>query len=334
MNMDQEGFRHILKGRGIPEEQIEQHIALAASFEAWRREQGIDGPPTAAEARAFSDLLVAEGRNSYENYLALARYGRFLKNDPVYVAVLELLDGSEAMEGLYNKLGRAVGEQKRDEVFAGIELPPLGMPSTEKPRVTQAVMERLERLVDPDTCRAILSSGLRDLQDEWYLDERSKYAESGNIDAYLERKGQEFIAQLEQIRDTGGLFFSQPISDEVIEFVQKTPEIRQGVRQGSVLYEVKIPYMAREYLAESDERLKRYYYCHCPWVRESLKAGDVAVSPAFCLCSAGFHKKPWDVIFGQPLQAEIVESVLKGDAWCKIAIHLPEEALTSVDVRP
>jgi hypothetical protein len=136
---------------------------------------------------------------------------------------------------------------------------------------------------------------------------------------------------LEQIRDEGGLFFTQPITDEVIGFVRAHPEIAQGVRDGEVLYEVKIPYMAVEYLAETDERMKRYYYCHCPWVRESLKEGDVRVSPTFCLCSAGFHKKSWEVIFDQPLKAEIVETVLRGDPWCKISIHLPEEALAGAN---
>jgi hypothetical protein len=109
--------------------------------------------------------------------------------------------------------------------------------------------------------------------------------------------------------------------------VKRHPEIHKGVRQGSIVYEAKIPYMTVDYLAESDKQRKRYHYCHCPWVRESLKAGDVSVSPTFCQCSAGFHKKSWEVIFEQPLQAEVVETVLKGDPWCKIAIHLPEEAL-------
>jgi hypothetical protein len=31
--------------------------------------------------------------------------------------------------------------------------------------------------------------------------------------------------------------------------------------------------------------------------------------------------------FDQPLKAEVVESVLKGDLWCKFAIHLPEELI-------
>jgi hypothetical protein len=173
----------------------------------------------------------------------------------------------------------------------------------------------------------VLSGGLRTLQDEWYLADREKYHESGNIDAYLQRKGDDFVAQLEKTRDEGGLFFTQEISDEVIDFVQAHPEIRQGVREGLILYEAKIPYMTREYLAETDERLKRYYYCHCPWVREGLKAGDVEISATFCLCSAGFHKKSWEVIFGQTLEAEVVETVLQGDPWCKFAIHLPPEAV-------
>jgi hypothetical protein len=324
--MDREGFRQLLREREVPEDQIEPQVALAERFETFAGE-----PPTPDDARAFSAILVEEGLNTWDNLVLLVRYGQFTKNDQVYVAALELLDGSEALDNLYEKLGQAVGEQKRDEVFAGVELPPLGTPSSEKPRITQAVMERMEQLVASETCRQVLSSSLRHLEDAWYVEERDKYAESGGIDAYLERKGQDLIAQLEKLRDEGGLYWTQPVTDDVIDFVERHPEIRQGVREGSVLYEAKIPYMTLEYLAETDERLKRYYYCHCPWVRESLRTGDVSVSPTFCLCSAGFHKKSWEVIFEQPLQAEIVETVLKGDPWCKIAIHLPEQALASAN---
>jgi hypothetical protein len=323
--MDRAGFRAMLLQRGVPDGQIEQALALAERFERFAGEL-----PTGVDVRAFSAILVDEGSNTTDSYVTLARYGWFTRNDPVYVAAVELVDGSEALARLYEKLGRSVGKQVRDEIFAGISLPPLGTPPSDKPRLTQAVMERLERLVDPETCRQVLSSGLRDLEDEWYLEERTRYRDSGGIDAYLARKGEEFIAQLERLREDGRLYFTQPITGEVIEFVQAHPEIRQGVREGNVLYEAKIPYMAQKYLHEADERLKRYYYCHCPWVRESLKEGDVAVSPTFCLCSAGFHKKAWEVIFEQPLRAEIVETVLQGDPWCKIAIHLPERALEAV----
>ena len=156
------------------------------------------------------------------------------------------------------------------------------------------------------------------------MEDRKKYLECGSLDSYLIRKGQEFIAELEKLQGEGKRYFTQVITDEVIDFVRNTPLIAQGVREGNTLFEVKIPYMTKEYLAETDDRMKRYYYCHCPWVRESIRSGEISVPPMFCLCSAGFVKKPWEVIFDQPLEAEAVETVLQGDKWCKIAIQLPE----------
>lgn len=328
--MDKNGFRRHLQGRAIADAEIEQHLSIIERFADFLHAADRQRSPvqaTADDMRAFSAHLMAHDLNDYSNYLALARYGRFAGNNELFVAAVELLDGSEVLENLYRKLEHEVGKQTRDAVFRDIVLPPLGTPPSHKYRVTAAVMARLEELVDARTCRDILSGSLRDLRDEQYLDQRDTYLECGSLDAYLARKGQDFIAELERIRDEGSLYFTQPITDEVIDFVRSHPEINPGIRQGNVLYEAKIPYMTQAYLDETDERMKRYHYCHCPWARESLRHGDVSVSPTFCHCSAGFQKKPWEVIFGQPLEVEIVESVLKGDRSCKFAIHLPEQAI-------
>jgi hypothetical protein len=329
--MDKEGFRQFLQARKMPDDKIEEGIAVAERFETFVSEShqpGAQVPATAGDVQAFSRLLIRERHNTYENYVALARYGRFVGSDQVYVAVLTLVDGNEALEALYKKLGRAVGRKLRDQVFDGIPLPALGTPTTELPTITQAVMERLEALVEPAVYRQILSGGLRNLESRWFLNERKKYRKCRDIDAYLELRRQEFIAELQQLKAEGKLFFTQEITDEVIDFVRSNPEIEAGVRQGNILYHTKIPHMAREYLAETDDTMKRYYYCHCPWVKESLRAGDVRVSPTFCHCSAGFVKKPWEVIFGQPLQADVLETVLTGSLVCRFAIHLPGRALS------
>lgn len=52
------------------------------------------------------------------------------------------------------------------------------------------------------------------------------------------------MTELQRIKDEGSLYFTQPITEEVIAFVESHPEIRQGVRAGNVLYEVRIPYIA------------------------------------------------------------------------------------------
>jgi hypothetical protein len=129
---------------------------------------------------------------------------------------------------------------------------------------------------------------------------------------------------LEKHRDEGTPFFNQEITDAVIDFVKSRPDILTGVRKGNKIYHTKIPYMTKEYLAETDEMMKRYYCCHCQWARESIKAGDIEISPTFCYCSAGFTKQPWEVALDQPLEVEIVKSVLKGDLECSFLVHLPE----------
>jgi hypothetical protein len=329
--MDRRGFREMLQTRNMSDGQIEAAIALAERFE--RFAATVSAAPANAEAAAaeaaaetamnFSKQLIRAGQNTEENYLALARYGLFTKNNALFVAILELLDGAEAQSNLYHRVAGVFGEETRDEVFAGIGVAPLGLPTPDKPRTVHPVIERLEAKVGAEACKALLGDSLRDLPDEHYLQERQRYQEAGDLDEYLRWRKQAFVAHLEACRDEGRLFFAQEIDDDVLAFVKGGPEVGGGRREGNVVYETKIPFMTREYLAETDPILKRYAYCHCPWAREAIKNGDVSLTATFCNCSAGFHKKPWEVIFEQPIEAEVLESVLKGDDRCRFAIYLP-----------
>jgi len=320
--MEAQGFRKFLGEMEISEDEIFASIELAEKFEDYVNDAG-RSTPVKGDVTGFSTQLIDEGTNTLANFYALARYGRFIGSVAVYVDVLDLLDGGEAMGNLHQKIGEVLGEERRDVVFEGINLPSMGMPNRDKVVVNQQVMTRLEEVAGPGECDQIFSDSLRDLEVAWYEDDKKLYHECGSIDGFLDKSAQNFIAQLEKIRDEGGLFFSQEITDEVVDFVKDDPLIARGAREGDILYEVKIPHQTVEFLTEGDAQKKRYYYCHCPWVKESLKNGPSDIPPRFCDCSAGFHKKRWEVIFGQPLEAEIVESVLKGDDRCKIAIHLP-----------
>lgn len=320
-------YREYLQQRSLSLAEQDQHIALVGEFEIFSQELGAGSAGWAV--RAFITELTRTKRDSYENLLALARYGHFLSNNEIYVAALEMLDGAEVMGNLSQRLAAEVGLVRRDAIFASIPLPTPGTSGFEKAARMQAVVDRMERMLDPEVCHRILGDGLRDFKDDWYLDERRKYQECGGIDAYLVRKKQDLLAELERIQAEGGLYFSQPVTPEMLDFVRCTPEIGGGVRQGNILYVVKIPYQAHEYVTADDDLHRRYAYCHCPWVRESLRPGSrlPQVSATFCQCSLGFIKKPWEVIFDRPLEAEVVESVLEGDMWCKIAVQLPEDVL-------
>jgi hypothetical protein len=326
--MDREGFRQYLHERKLTEEQVNDSISILARFETFLR---AGRPPrelesaTRKDVNAFSAALIEEGSNTWETYLAVARSGRFVGNSEIFAAALEYIDGHEAIGNLHKRLADELGADERDRIFRGVVLPPLGTPNTEKHQAMRVAVERLEKRVGPKRCAEILGAGLRDLPDEGFAEEKRKYEDAGGIDAYLKRKGDDFVAELERIRDTKGLYFNQPITDDVIAYVETHPEIRQGLRVGNVLYEAKIPYMAVDFLAETDPEKRAYLYCHCPWARESLRDGQTKVPATFCNCSAAFHKKPYDVIFGRPVRAEVIESVLSGGSWCKFAIYLPDD---------
>jgi hypothetical protein len=317
--MDTPAFCRFLDERKFPQERADRFVAFVEKFTAVAEDQ-----ESAAEIfPSFSARMIAEKINTFDNYYAIVLYGRFLRDNALTLAALELVDGSEVLDNLFKKTGDVLGEARRDEIFAGVELVPMGTPNTEKPAMMEVMIEKLER-AEPDACRQILSSGLRDLPDEYYAEAKRKFEECANIDEYLLRKKQDLIAELEQIQREGRLYFNQEITDEVIELVRRDSEIGQGTRVGNIIYETKIPHQAKEYLAETDEDKRRYYYCHCPWVKESLKAGKSNISPTFCNCSAAFHKRPWEVIYGQTLHADVLETVLTGNLRCRFAIHLPD----------
>jgi hypothetical protein len=326
--MDKEGFRKYLTDREqpVPEEQIVENTKMVERFEEFLKKFG-KTLETASETEfsKFSKILIEEELNTYLNYAALSRYAYFIKNMDLYLPVLAIFDGGEVMNVLHERLGEHVGEEKRDEILPKESLPPLGMPDTEKMGVTRKIVEKMEKVLDPSDCKKILADVAHGLPRDFRKGEREKFVKAGNIDEYLKQKRENAIAELEKHRDEGSLFYNQYITDDVVEFVKSRSDVLSGERRGNTIYHTKIPYMVQEYLGETDKKKKRYYACHCAWARESILDDDVDVSASFCHCSGGFTKMSWEAALDQPLEYEMVKSVLKGDDECSFIIHLPKD---------
>ena len=330
--MDEKGFRaFVAAGKRVKpdldEAEIRSNLEVVAEFERFLSRSGSEKAFRSAskdEVEAFVEELGRSGKADYENLVALVRYARFANSKVVEARVIEMLDGAEVMDALAEILKNRIGQDRCDSIFLGIELPSLQTPHANWPIVTKQVMERLEAQLDEGTWKDVLLAGPHTAPDEYYLPERKKFEESKGIDEYLSGRADEFAALLKQCVDEDRLFFNQEIDEDVLAFVRANKEIGGGVRDGDTIFETKIPYLAREYLRETDSVKKRYFYCHCPWVRDAIRSG-IDVSPNFCYCSAAYHKKPWDVIFREPVEAEVVSSVLRGDLVCRFAIKIPEE---------
>jgi len=319
-------FAQFLEKRKLSPEAIESSLAALRDFNEFlgKRSKTIES----ANRKDFYDYsaqMIAAGKNTPENYISILRYGYFRRRKELIIVGMEVLDGSEVLENLSERLTHEFGKELRDFVFSDTKLPPLGVNPTEKPEYTKKLIERLEQKIGADACAKFLNRGLRDRYEESRKPDREKFLRSKDIDEFLQLKRQGLVAELEKHHKEGTLFFTQEITKEVLEFVKSNPYIESGVREGDRMIIEKIPHMAREYLAETDAQRKRYYYCHCPWVKEAFKDSDKPLSPVFCNCSAGFYRAYWEIVFDRPVRVDVLASLLKGDPVCKFAVYIPKD---------
>jgi len=327
--MEGQVFSNYLLTQGFADKEIELQITVIANLEHQLKEKAPAwtlGDLNSASVQALVDDMIDRGENSLENLITMVRYAKAINNQEMFITVFQMLDGYEAMDGLHQKLADVVGEELRDIIFEDMPLPPLGLSQREKAMYNYRIMNRMDEIFEEHTCREILGDCLRDLPASMYADVKSEYFDlcEGDMDRFLIHKKDKFIKTLREYQEKGELFFCQEITDDVIAFVENHDEIGGGERVGNIIYETKIPYNTKAFLDEANLAKRQYHYCHCPWAKESLRNGFLKVPPQFCQCSAGFHKKPYEIIFGKPLTAMVVKSVLSGDSECRFAIHLPD----------
>ena len=329
--MELEDFEEYLKEEMLPPEQVKVGLTVVKKFGEFfsKNERSIENA-NYGDLLDFSTQLIENQENSYVNYLGLLRYAYFIKNFQLIQVVMEILDGREVIENFSKRLTNEFGSKVRNEIFQEIDIPPLGIHPEKKPEITKTLIGRFLEKFGPKECKQFLTKGLRNKYVEDYSPAKERFLKSKNIDEFLRDSHQNLIERLKTHKKEGTLFFTQEIDEEVISYVRQHPTIEGGIRKGNQVIITKIPYMTKQYLNETDEQKRKYYYCHCPWIREALKEKEgKLVPPVFCNCSAGYYKNYWEAVLERPVKVELLESILKGDDVCKFALNLPEEVIST-----
>ena len=212
-------------------------------------------------------------------------------------------------------LDEVVGEEVRRQVMAGSE--GLSDQSSREAIIawSQAAMDRLDAAVDEEGRRRVMTGCACQYPPEELREVRSAYEATGDVavaHAMLQEQFESFLVDTLQLE--GSL---------VAEVVGRGWGLAGILEEGSIVA-TKIPKSGFlvEYLHETDPDRKRQIYCHCPRVREALQMGE-RLSPTYCYCGAGYYQGIWEEILQQPVQVEVLESVLQGDEVCKIRVCLP-----------
>ena len=323
-----DAYRQHLLEQGSTSNELAQAMELAGKFAAFLTDLGPSEKVSAAgraEIEPFAAALIASGRNTPQSFATLCDFAVWLDYRNLYVALVELTDCDNALAVLADEIERAHGEDVRDRVFVD-PLPPLGAREAERCAYTLGLMDRMAPELTSGQQRAMWFRVQHGLPDSLWREsdavERKKYRECGSVDAYLARRRQDRMDLLERLHDEGKLWYTAEITDEVLEFVRSNEEIQGGRREGDAIYVTKFPYNAAAYLAETDQKRKRYYACHCPLVREAI-LNEQPVSPEVCNCTLGFVRHNLAGL-GMELQGEVLESAVMGNSRCRLVFHLPD----------
>jgi len=226
------------------------------------------------------------------------------------------LDFEQAWLGKFaSALDEIAGGQVREEVMMGSEKLSSASAKNDVICWSRQAMERLTALVDEKQARDVMTGCACQYPKADLRDVRLAYEETGDVDVALGMLQEKFETFLR-----GTMHLEEGMIEQIISNAWGSA----GVRDDNTIIATKIPksgYLV-EYMNETDPDKKRALYCHCPRIRDVLKTSET-IPPIHCYCGAGFYKVMWEEILQESVEVELLESVLKGDNVCRVAIHLP-----------
>lgn len=208
------------------------------------------------------------------------------------------------------------GKEIRDNIMAGSEE---FSDSTNREDVitwSKAAIKKLDDVLGEKE-RIIVMTGCACEYPKSDLQEIKKtYTKTKDVDRAHRMLQERFVSFLKE---------SLKLKNELIEDIVSRGWGVAGIKKGNTIIATKIPKSGNlvDYMNEANPEKKRSLYCHCPRVRSVLKMSGTKLSPTYCYCGAGFYRGIWEEIIQRPVQVEVLETVMKGDDVCKIAIYLP-----------
>lgn len=190
---------------------------------------------------------------------------------------------------------KVLGAQARREILQGVEFITPFTSSQDYTAWIQGAIGRLDELTDDEAQKCQAVSHCAHIFPQERIEHLRAIYELGDFDGILH----------EMYKD---------------DFWYEKP-----VRRGNVIYMRKNPFNPEGYASALTPAERRKAYCHCPFVHPYLDEIPSQLSPTFCYCGAGWYRRLWEGIIGQPVKIEHVETLLKGNDQCTLTITLPLE---------
>ncbi len=325
MPMKEALLRDLYKNRGYEKTHIDEAVGFVKEMEVFFSKSGllIDSV-SIDDIKLYLTEIISSEKNSPARLLALARYYYVINKHDSYIYFTKLFGGYGVMANIRKRLEWNTDKDTLEKVYSGLDEPVLGSPPEAFPEFTSRFMKRLKKYLSTQKYRLVLAGNNHGIPETAMHAEKILYEQSASLDEYLKGRHERNVAEIQKFCDEGKVWYEQEITQDIVDYVKSNQEVLSAVRKGNKLYITKIPFDGINYLASDDPILKTYYACHCPFARERIiDETHENVDADWCYCSAGFAKFPFEIIFGEELEVEMLQSALKGDPVCRFAITLP-----------
>lgn len=274
------------------------------------------------DIQQYVSHMIETNTNRYNNFIHIARYYYYTNKKTEYIHMTKYFNTIGVLENIVDRINLYEGKDIATKFIKDIELPPLGTESKELPRFTKYFMSKLEKYLPKESCNNVLAGNNHSLSFDSQKGEVEAYKKASSLKEYLKDRHTRKVQELQEHLDNNKVWFEQVITKESVDFVKSNQEVLSGVLENDKLYITKIPYDLSNYLNEDDDVMKRYYACHCSFVRENIKDQKEDIPKEWCYCSGGFAKFPFEVILGQNLNINLLKTPIDGDEVCRFEIDL------------
>jgi len=318
--MNKELFKNRYKRLLEEDEAIQMAMNTVLAFEQYTKKD--IGETVIDDIKLYMDNLILNKANKYNNVIHIARYYYYIDMKDQYIHMTKYFNTLGVLEHIINRIQLYESTEVMNNVIDDIQLPPFGTDSTDLPRYTKSFLDTLQKHIPKNTCNQILAGNNHQIPSSSFDQEKKLYQDASTFKEYLENRHKRKVEELEHHYKTNQIWFEQIITPEVIEFVKEHPEVLSGVIKDDKLYVTKIPYDIHNFLESDTDILKRYYACHCSFVRENILTKTEDIPQEWCYCSGGFAKHPFETILDQELDIKLISTPLNGDHLCRFEIDL------------
>lgn len=318
--MNQSIFKKRYKTFNASDSDIEEWIQTILKFEKYILKDISD--VTISDIQMYMNYLIDIEKNTYSNVIHFSRYFYYIGKKEEYIHMTKYFNSIGVLENILDRISLYESKTIQEEVIKNIQLPPFGIDSQELPKYTKEFMEKLERYLPRSKCNKILAGNNHKIPSSSFDQEKEIYNSFDTFEEYLKDKHRRKIEELQYHLDNNKVWFEQVITKEAIDYVKSNQEILSGVKKGNKLYVTKIPYEISNFLNAKEDKLKRYYACHCSFVRENILSENEDIPKEWCYCSAGFAKYPFEQILGRELDVKLLNTPIDGDYICRFEIDL------------